>query len=153
MPGIEYVCGDKFYGSPRYKDGRYDGVDEIDITALPYADKSFDSIICNHVLEHIEDDSCALSELYRVLKSGGKAILQVPISYITKTIEDPSARTEEEREQTFGQIDHVRIYGTDYPARLKKAGFVVTDIAPENRPPLTRFGVNPREHIYIASKK
>lgn len=152
IPNIEYTCGDKFYGDPRYKDGRYDGVDEVDITALPYADHSFDIIICNHVLEHVEDDVRALSELHRVLKPGGKAILQVPVSYSTKTIEDPTAKTEEEHERVYGQRDHVRIYGTDYPARLEKAGFVVIDIAPEGRPSLAKFGVNLLEHLYLCER-
>lgn len=149
LSNIEYICGDKFYDNPRYKDGRYSGVDQIDITALPYADHSFDIIICNHVLEHVEDDARALSELHRVLKVGGKAILQVPISYIIETVEDFTAKTEIERELKFGQIDHVRIYGTDYPARLERAGFAVIDIAPEDRPSLAKFGVNPREHLYV----
>lgn len=153
IPGIEYVSGDKFYGNERYHDGRYEGAAEIDITDLPYADESFDIIICNHVLEHVEDDRRALSELYRVVKPNGKAILQVPVSYQTKTIEDTSLKTEKEREQSFGQIDHVRIYGTDYPTRLEEAGFTVTDIAPEDRPDLSKYGVNPREHLYIAERR
>lgn len=153
MPNMEYICGDKFYDNPRYKDGRYSGVDQIDITALSYPDKSFDIIICNHVLEHVEDDARALSELHRVLKTGGTSILQVPVSYITETIENPAMRTEKQRERAFGQIDHVRIYGTDYPQRLEEAGFSVTDIAPTNRPYLSRYGVNPREHLYIAERR
>jgi len=152
IPGVEYICGDKFYDNPRYRDGRYDGVQEIDITELPYGDNFFDLVICNHVLEHVEDDALALAELHRVLKKGGKAILQVPVSYDTVTIEDGTAQTEAERERIFGQIDHVRIYGVDYPMRLEKAGFVVTDIAPECRPSLDRFGVNKREHLYVAEK-
>lgn len=152
IPDIDYTCGDKFYGDMRYMDGRYSGVDQIDVTSLPYTDRSFDIIICNHVLEHVGDESRALSELYRVLKKGGKAILQVPVSYATKTIEDCSVKTEEERERTFGQIDHVRIYGIDYPTRLEKVGFVVIDISPGDRPSLSRYGVNASEHLYLCKR-
>jgi predicted SAM-dependent methyltransferase len=97
---------------------------KMDITEINYPDKEFDVIICSHVLEHIVDDRKALRELYRVLKSGGWGILQVPISLsIDKTYEDFSVTAPSEREQVFGQSDHVRIYAIDYLDRLKEAGF------------------------------
>ena len=52
---------------------------KADILDLPFEDESFDVIFCNHVLEHIEDDRKAMSELYRVMKKGGWGILQVPM--------------------------------------------------------------------------
>ena len=61
----------------------------MDITSISYYENSFDIIICNHVLEHIIDDRKAMAELYRILKPGGWAILQVPISTsIENTYED-----------------------------------------------------------------
>lgn len=51
----------------------------MDITELTFPDEHFDVIICHHVLEHIPDDRKAISELYRVLKSGGWASIQVPM--------------------------------------------------------------------------
>jgi ubiquinone/menaquinone biosynthesis C-methylase UbiE len=35
---------------------------------LPFEDNQYDVILCNHVLEHIPDDTKAMQELYRVLK-------------------------------------------------------------------------------------
>lgn len=76
----------------------------LDITDMNLEDNFFDVIICNHVLEHIEDDRKAMSELFRVLKPGGEAILQVPISkYNKETFEDFSIILPEEREKYFGQ--------------------------------------------------
>jgi uncharacterized protein YkwD len=50
----------------------------------------------------------------------------VPISYaIAQTYEGEAMVTPEQREQAFGQFDHVRIYGRDYRDRLKKVGFTV----------------------------
>lgn len=49
-----------------------------DGVALPYMDASFDAVLCLDVLEHIEDDSFALKEIWRVLKPGGRAIIMVP---------------------------------------------------------------------------
>lgn len=99
---------------------------KADITHLPFADESFDVIFCNHVLEHIPDDHKAMQELYRVMKTGGWGIFQVPqdvkasVTYEDFTITDPK-----ERAKHFGQYDHVRIYGTDYFDRLKNVGFLV----------------------------
>ncbi|MBT7655838.1 MAG: class I SAM-dependent methyltransferase [Flavobacteriales bacterium] len=97
---------------------------KADLTALPFAEETFDLIFCNHVLEHIPEDQKALSELYRVLKKGGTAILQVPLDENRKTtFEDNSITDPKKRTQIFGQYDHVRIYGQDYYQRLKTAGF------------------------------
>jgi len=98
----------------------------MDITRIPLPDDSFDVIICCHVLEHIIDDQRAITELYRVLKPGGWAILQVPISpVLEKTFEDYSITTPEGRGEAFGQQDHVRLYARDYEKRLARAGFRV----------------------------
>lgn len=101
-------------------------VQKVDITDIPFKENYFDAILCNHVLEHIPDDALAMSELYRVLKKGGWAILQVPIDYSREyTYEDFSITTPEGREKAFGQDDHVRWYGRDYKDRLARAGFTV----------------------------
>ncbi len=101
---------------------------KMDITHIEYPDNYFDAIICNHVLEHIIDDSKAMRELHRVLKPDGWGILQVPISRsLAATYEDCSIVTAEERERLFGQSDHVRIYASDYSERLKDAGFQVEE--------------------------
>jgi SAM-dependent methyltransferase len=101
-------------------------MEKIDITAIPYPNESFDAILCNHVLEHVTEDRKAMDELYRVLRPGGWAILQVPFAQnLEETFEDPDIISREDREATFGHWDHVRIYGTDYPSRLEKAGFSV----------------------------
>jgi len=98
---------------------------EIDITNILYEDNSFDVILCSHVLEHVPDDHKAMRELYRVLRSGGWAIFQVPIPRHDKTFEDFSITKPEDRERIFGQSDHVRVYGKDYKDRLEEAGFRV----------------------------
>ena len=99
-----------------------------DITNLEFRDSYFDAIICYHVLEHIENDRKALSELHRVLKPGGWAILQSPVDIdMTVTFEDSNVITAKERKKLFGQEDHVRIYGCDYIKRLEEAGFIVNE--------------------------
>lgn len=102
---------------------------KADIQNLPFEDNQFDVIFCNHVLEHVTDDRKAISELYRVMKSGGWGIFQVPIRYqLEKTFEDPTITDRKERIEKFGQYDHVRVYGMDYYQTLEKAGFKVEQV-------------------------
>lgn len=100
---------------------------KMDIHEMPFCDHSFDVVICNHVLEHVQDDLRAMREIKRVLRPGGKAILQVPFfaPVPEMTFEDPSITNEAERERLFGQRDHIRRYGKDYRQRIASAGFVV----------------------------
>ncbi|MES2176308.1 MAG: methyltransferase domain-containing protein [Gemmatimonadota bacterium] len=130
----------------------------MDVTDIQFPDATFDVILCNHVLEHIPDDRRAMSELHRVLKPGGWAILQVPLSEtLEHTYEDPSITSTAGREQAFGQEDHVRIYAADYRSRLAGAGFAVTVFRWVTNP--TGFGgapnihgLNARESVYLAAR-
>ncbi len=99
---------------------------KADICNLPFQNNEFDFIICNHVLEHIPDDTKAMEEIYRVLAPGGTAILQVPYKADLKTtFEDDSITDPKDRARIFGQYDHVRVYGMDYFEKLKNIGFNV----------------------------
>ncbi|HET8854847.1 MAG TPA: class I SAM-dependent methyltransferase [Salinimicrobium sp.] len=101
---------------------------KADICDLPFPDGSFDFILCNHVLEHIPDDTKAMKELYRILRPGGTAILQIPIDMKrADTFEDDSITDRKERTRIFGQYDHVRVYGRDYFDKLRKIGFTVEE--------------------------
>ena len=102
---------------------------KADICDLPFEDNTYDVILCNHVLEHIPDDTKAMKELYRVLKPNGMAILQIP-QYLNRDInfEDDSITDKDERAKIFGQYDHVRIYGRDYFEKLRTIGFKVEEV-------------------------
>ncbi|WP_027633916.1 glycosyltransferase [Clostridium hydrogeniformans] len=145
----EYVCGDL---NPIYP-----GMINMDITNIPYEDEYFDFIICNHVLEHIEDDIKALKEISRVLKKGGRAILQTPysedieVSYEDNKIKDPLKRLLE-----FGQEDHVRIYGKDFFKRIESSGlkkdiYISDELFKSNEEKL--FGFNKREDLLMFLKE
>jgi SAM-dependent methyltransferase len=102
---------------------------KADICNLPFEESSFDVVFCNHVLEHITDDTKAMQELYRVLKPGGMGIFQIPqdLSRAT-TFEDDTITDQKERAQIFGQYDHVRVYGRDYFDKLRSIGFKVDEV-------------------------
>ncbi len=130
---------------------------QMSITDIKYPDESFDCLIAFHVMEHIPDDAKAMSELYRVLKKGGWAILQVPLDInLEKTYEDPSITDPAEREKAYGQNDHVRQYGLDYKDKLVAAGFTVTvddyvkSFSPEE---IEKFGLDQQERIYFCQKQ
>ena len=127
-----------------------------DICNLPFSENQFDFILCNHVLEHVNDDIAAMLELFRVLKKNGVAILQVPIDLTkNKTYEDSTITDKKERMKAFGQYDHVRIYGKDYFERLEKSGFKVEknfyskNFSDEE---IYKYGINKNEIIPICRK-
>lgn len=102
---------------------------KADICNLPFNNNSFDIILCNHVLEHIPDDTKAMEELYRVMKPGGYGIFQIPQDLNRdKTFEDNTITDKKERAQVFGQYDHVRVYGRDYFNKLRSIGFKVEEV-------------------------
>ena len=130
---------------------------KMDIHEIPFEENSIDIIFCNHVLEHVDDDLKALSEMKRVLKPGGWAILQVPFFYPLpdETYEDKSITDPREREKAFGQDDHVRLYGKDYAARLASSGLqvveenFVNELSEEEQ---NRFALPKKEIIYKVVK-
>ena len=102
---------------------------KADICNLPFAENTYDVILCNHVLEHIPNDQKAMQELYRVMKVGGWGIFQIPQDLNrASTFEDDSITDKKQRAKIFGQYDHVRVYGRDYFDRLRVFGFTVEEI-------------------------
>lgn len=102
---------------------------KADICDLPFEDNSYDIILCNHVLEHIPDDTKAMQELYRVMKPDGYGIFQIPQELDRAvTFEDDSITDRDERAKIFGQYDHVRVYGRDYFDKLRSIGFKVEEV-------------------------
>lgn len=102
---------------------------KADICDLPFENEAFDVIFCNHVLEHIPNDTKAMQELYRILKPGGWGIFQIPQELDRETtFEDDSITDKKERAKIFGQYDHVRIYGRDYFNKLRNIGFTVEEV-------------------------
>ncbi|WP_299410709.1 class I SAM-dependent methyltransferase [Acaryochloris sp. IP29b_bin.148] len=145
IPNLNYLSVD--LDSPH-------AMERMDITDIHYPDESFSSIYCSHVLEHIPDDRKAISELYRVLKTGGWAMLQVPIS-AQKTYEDFSITSPKERKKHFGYWNHVRKCGPDYINRMKDVGFQTKTIrandflAPSE---LNKLGIQGKRLIFYCCK-
>lgn len=129
---------------------------KMDITNIKYNHNSFDVILCNHILEHVQDDARAMKELFRVLKPNGWAIIQVPIDFNLKTtFEDRHIVSPKEREYYYGHRNHVRQYGLDYFEKLKKVGFKVkidefiNELDKNNR---KRYGLRENSKIFYCFK-
>jgi SAM-dependent methyltransferase len=126
---------------------------KMDIHHMPFADRSFDVVLCNHVLEHVDNDIQAMTEIHRVLRPEGFAILQVPFFAPVPdvTVEDPSITNPREREIHFGQDDHVRKFGKDYADRINRSGLVAQpDAFARELPDASRYGISMGEVIYKA---
>jgi SAM-dependent methyltransferase len=145
---VRYVQGDLFPSASNQQ--------RIDLQQIPYPDRSFDLVVANHVLEHVEDDTAALTEIARVLAPGGHAILQTPYSpVLTSTFADPGIRCPATRLQAYGQEDHVRLYGSDIFTRFAAAGLVNRCLTHECVLPdadAYRHGVNPAEPLFLFEK-
>lgn len=111
----EYVLADLFPSKP--------AVVRMDLEEIPFLASHFDFVLANHVLEHVADDAQALREIFRVLKPGGRAILQTPYADgLARTFEDPAIDSEETRLLAYGQEDHCRLYGRDFSMRVEASG-------------------------------
>ena len=93
-------------------------------THLPFLDRSFDKIVCNAILEHVEDDGLAMDEIRRVCAPAGRVVICVPNTYLTTSwplsilnlVNDP-------------RVGHIRHYAaSDIALRLGRRGFRVIDI-------------------------
>jgi predicted SAM-dependent methyltransferase len=131
--------------------------DKADITNLNiYETGIFDIVLCSHVLEHIENDRKAISEIFRVMKPEGIAIVMVPILLtLSEDLENPDWKTESERWKFYGQNDHVRLYSkTGFVKKLQEAGFNVKQLGMDyfGSEAFYRNAINPRSVLYVVEK-
>lgn len=146
LDNLEYVAGD-IEIRPHIA-VRFDAAD------LPFDDDVFDAAICIHVLEHLEKDREAMSEMHRVLRPGGWALISVPVQLDRPTYEDATVTSPADRLREFGETDHWRYYGWDIVDRLEAAGFSVhVDRASELDDDVkTAYGLLADENVFFCRK-
>jgi len=125
----------------------------VDMQEMQFESGTFDLVMANHVLEHVDDVSAALCEIFRVLKPGGFAILQTPFSpLLHNTWSDQGIDSPEARLQAYGQEDHVRLFGRDIFEILVSTGFqsfVKAHAGCLGDIDVKKFGVNPEEPFFL----
>lgn len=155
LSGLDYHPCDLDPRQARYQ-AYPEKVKQADICNIPYPAASFDVILCNHVLEHVEDDRKAMQELFRVMRPGGWGVFQVPLDENReRTLEDKSIQSPEDREKYYGQVDHLRLYGRDYPQRLEDVGFKAQAVkypACFSEEDIQKYGLDTGEDIYLVEK-
>ncbi len=142
---IDYLSGD-LYLEAKVK---------MDICGMPFDNCSFDMLYCSHVLNMLPEDAPAMREMYRVLKPGGSAVVQVPEAKELVTVDSPWPSTKQVRKGLFGDKAMYRRYGIDLGGRLEQAGFNVTVVdyfSRFTRADQMRFGLI-KEDIYLLLKE
>jgi SAM-dependent methyltransferase len=137
------------YTSADIEEGRADTV--LNIEAIELGDQTHGCIVCSHILEHV-DDRKALREMRRVLRPGGIAIIMLPlVEGWSRTYENPSITTPQQRRHHFGQEDHVRYYGADVRDRIRDAGFELEEFTAEE-PEVSTYALLRGEKIFTARR-
>ena len=118
----------------------------IDMQDTGLQENSWDWIICNHVLEHVDDYQKALKELYKILKQKGHLIISFPIDETLDTVKEDRKADTKNRIEQFGQIDHWRLFGRDSEDIIKNIGFEVSRISGEGLPMCICPNVGPADY-------
>jgi len=101
-----------------------DVVHDLNITPWPFSDHTFDLVFLNHALEHVESVIDTMNEIHRVLKPGGRAVIQVPYFRSVDAYTDPTHK----HFFTSGTLDYViqdtHLAEYEYSGqRFRKCGF------------------------------
>jgi len=150
---LDFGCGSKPYqhlfsnateyiGVDYEIEGRTENLDKIDFfydgKKIPFEDNSFDGILCTEVLEHVFNIDELLTELHRVLKPNGKAIITTPFMW-------------EEHEMPY---DFARYTSAAVKFLYEKHGFIIKEQSKSGNTihVLFQFGLNYFKNIFPKNK-
>ncbi|MEM9404420.1 MAG: methyltransferase domain-containing protein [Acidobacteriota bacterium] len=130
-----------------------DDVDKrLNMEEIEEPDGSYDVVVASHILEHV-DDFKASCEIRRILRAGGLLIAMVPmIEGWDTTYENEGVRTDEDRLKHFGQEDHVRYYGADFPERIERSGLTCEKQIAADGEDCLRYSLIRGEKIFLFRK-
>ncbi len=113
LPGNVFLGADYTYGTLETLGRHLHSVPlvQLDLTHCPLPDAFADVVVLLNVLEHIEDDAAAITEVFRIVKPGGSVIVEVPAASSLFVVYDRAL------------MHHRRYDMTTLLARLRQAGF------------------------------
>lgn len=133
---------------------------KVDIEDTGMDSGEWDLVICNHVLEHVNDYRKALIELRRILKPGGVLICSFPIMENLETLIEEDGHDDEQKSkriELYGQADHLRVFGADSKDLLMRVGFEVIVIEggtmPESIMPVTGPADYDVNYLFVCKEK
>jgi len=105
-------------GAPKERFGTYEisqfgEGNSLDICDIARPDANYDWVVCNHVIEHVEDEFAAMAELLRITKPTGVLQMSVPETFKALETTEYDAPLEDD-------YFHWRSYGSDFPFRYSK---------------------------------
>lgn len=125
---------------------------KLNLERIELPDESQGTLICNHVLEHV-NDKLALAELNRILTKDGALLASFPlVEGWDKTYENDAITAPHDRDVHFGQHDHVRFYGKDVRDRFRAAGFTHVEEFTAEGPDVITYGLQRGEKLFICRK-
>jgi SAM-dependent methyltransferase len=135
---FDYRCSD-------YDERAHRGSLRLDLQAIDLPDGSVDVLLTPHVLEHVPDTDRALTEIHRILASGGRVYLQVPV---LQGATAPPAEPEFHGDDTpvFWR------FGFDLTARLRRAGFTTTALVTRTWAELAASGATTWPHGEVSGE-
>jgi SAM-dependent methyltransferase len=123
----------------------------VNIENSDLASESFDFLVANHVLEHVNDNE-ALKEIWRILRPNGVALITVPlVASWNLTYENDQIETPQDRGIHFGQFDHRRFYGLSIRDKFFNAGFECREFVCSGLQ-CVEYGLERGEILFILSK-
>ncbi|MBC7486855.1 MAG: methyltransferase domain-containing protein [Cytophagaceae bacterium] len=128
----------------------------MSVTDIKFDDNRFDYIICSHVLDDVDDDRKALREMYRVLKSGGQAIIAVPADLeMPVTVEfDETPEKKSLKLHLKISAENKRVYGADFIDILAGEGFEVSLILSSSmNDSIRNYALRKSDCLYVCTKK
>lgn len=111
----------------------FGGANSLDLERIDRPDARYDLVVCNHVLEHVEDDRQGFRELLRITRPEGFLQITVPTPYTRE-------RTKELGYPDEGAFGHWRAYGRDLVERFAEAAPGVHLVQVEAFDPVTGAG-------------
>ncbi len=120
-----------------------------DLRNVPFGSATIDWVFCSHVLEHIPELELCVDEIFRMLKPGGAAWIQVPF-------EPGRAHSRRIEIDPHRAHAHAWQFAPDFGKLLLRDGWTISEVVAGDAVSSAdrdRYGIDPRERFWLARKE